>query len=367
MKLIKQTTNFLTDIIMNPSLTLRLTLLYLTVLFYLLICLFPCSVGAEESIIPILTYHNFTQETGESYKINLEEFEEQMRYLASHNYSIISLSQLLAVKNKNELPPKPVIITIDDGYKSTYTLAYPILRKYNFPATLFVYTDFIEKNQYSLTWKEIGEMANHNFEIGSHSVSHPNLLQYKEKESEADYLSRIKKEIFLSKEILEKKLERPIKFFAYPYGVYSPQIKELVLLAGYQGILNANSMNNYLDIDPTSLNRQIIYGNNHIDSFIEILNQQIISASIVFPPDGEILLDQYAKIGALLEDSNLDEYSLNMKLGGAKVKFDFFSETGEISFNPSHPLIKKSYIVNISAKDKNNQFSKKISWLITVK
>lgn len=367
MKLINQIVNSFTEIKKTFPLTLRLIPFFLKALCSLFIFLSSYLIGAGETIVPILTYHNFTREAGESYKINLEEFEEQMHYLASHNYSVISLSRLLEEKDKNKLSPKSVVITIDDGYKSTYTLAYPILRKYNFPATLFVYTEFIEKNQYSLTWNEIREMANHNFEIGSHSLSHTNLLQYKEKESETDYLSRIKKEIFLSKEILENKLGKPVKFFAYPYGVYSSEIKELVLLAGYEGILNANSMNNSLPIDPTSINRQIIYGDDNGGSFREILNQQIISTSMVFPPDGEVLYHQFTKIGAILIDSDLDENSLNMKLGGAKVKFDFFPETGEISFTPSNPLIKKSYIVNIFAKDKNNQLSKKISWLITVK
>ena len=108
-------------------------------------------VYAEEITIPILTYHNFTKDEGSSYQINIVEFEKQMDYLAVHNYSVISLSELLTGLRDGQLPPKPIVITIDDGFKSTYTLAYPILKKYNFPATLLIYTDFIEKNSSSLT------------------------------------------------------------------------------------------------------------------------------------------------------------------------------------------------------------------------
>ncbi|GAB4116226.1 MAG: hypothetical protein Kow00103_11680 [Candidatus Caldatribacteriota bacterium] len=366
MPLTKWNTKFSIEFLKQIFFVLSLKLFALIILFSFFTLICPIQIKAKETVIPILTYHNFSSETEESYKINLKKFDEQMNYLATHNYSVISLSRLLAIKDKNELPPKPVIISIDDGYKSTYTLAYPLLKKYNFPATLFLYADFIENNQYSLTWEEIKEMSNHNFEIGSHSLSHPNLLQYKKGEREEDYMARIKKEIFLSKEILENRLGKKVKFFAYPYGAYSSLVKELVLMAGYEGILNANNMNNSFPINPASLNRQIIYGNNHSDSFIEILNQQIISTSMVFPADGEILLNQFAKIGAIIIDSDLDEHSLNMKLGGAKVKFDFSPQTGEIFFTPSRPLIKKSYIVNITAKDKEDQSDKKISWLITI-
>ena len=324
---------------------------------------------AEEITIPILTYHNFTTEEGSSYKINIVEFEKQMDYLAAHNYSVISLSELLARLRTGQLPPKPIVITIDDGYKSTFTLAYPVLKKYNFPATLFLYTNFIEKNSYSLTWEEIREMTKNNIEIGSHTLSHCNLLKYKKNENYETYLARVKKEIFLSKEILESKIGKKVKFFAYPYGVYSPIIKNLVIQAGYEGILNANSMNNTLNANPFFLNRQIIFGQSSFNSFIRILNQRSFNASQIFPYDGIIESNQFIKIGAILEGDNYDAKTLSMKLGGAKVKFDFNPENREISFtpNPLKPLIKKSYIVNITALDKNSVYVRKISWLITIK
>jgi peptidoglycan/xylan/chitin deacetylase (PgdA/CDA1 family) len=327
------------------------------------------AVYAEETIIPILTYHNFTIGESNSYKINIIEFEKQMDYLAAHNYSVISLSELLAGLRTGQLPPKPVVITIDDGFKSTYTLAYPVLKKYNFPATLFIYTNFIEKNSYSLTWQEIIEMTKNNIEIGSHTLSHCNLLKYKKNENYEIYLARIKKEIFLSKEILEAKIGVKIKYFAYPYGVYDPTIKNLVIQAGYEGILNANSMNNALATDPFSLNRQIIFGQSSLNSLVQILNQRPLSASQIFPYDGIIESNQFIKIGAILKGDNYDADTLSMKLGGAKVKFDFDPKNREISFTPDSlkPLIKKSYIVNITALDKNSQHQRKTSWLITIK
>ncbi|MBC8498968.1 MAG: polysaccharide deacetylase family protein, partial [Candidatus Atribacteria bacterium] len=143
-------------------------LIVTSVIFYQSIFLITNNaVYAEEITIPILTYHNFTKDAGSSYVMNIIEFEKQMDYLAVHNYSVISLSELLAGLRAGQLPSKPIVITIDDGFKSTYTLAYPVLKKYNFPATIFLYTDFIEKNSHSLTWEEIREMARNDIEIGS--------------------------------------------------------------------------------------------------------------------------------------------------------------------------------------------------------
>lgn len=347
----------------------KLFIIFLFLIFSLNILSSPAIVWAQETVILILTYHDFTIEEGSSYDMNIVEFEKQMDYLAAHNYSVISLSELLKGLRTGQLPPKPIVITIDDGFKPTYILAYPILKKYNFPATLFIYTNFIEKNNGSLTWEEIREMTKNNIEIGSHTLSHCNLLKYKKNENYETYLARIRREIFLSKEILESKIGSKVKFFAYPYGVYSPIIKNLVIQAGYEGILNANNMNNTLTVDPFSLNRQIIFGQSSFNSFIRILNQRPLNTSKIFPYDGIIESNQLVKIGAILEGDNYNAKTLSMKLGGAKVKSNFNSENREISFTPDFlkPLIKKSYIVNITALDKNNQYQRKISWLITIK
>jgi len=354
----------------NKSLLLIVVLLFLLIhICYQNAFRTDNTVYAEETIIPILAYHNFTKDEGSSYDMNIVEFEKQMDYLAAHNYSVISLSELLKGLKTGQLPLKSIVITIDDGFKSTYTLAYPVLKKYNFPATLFLYTNFIEKNNSSLTWEEIREMTKNNIEIGSHTLSHCNLLKYKKNENYETYLARIRREIFLSKEILEGKIGRKVKFFAYPYGAYSSTIKDLAIQAGHEGIVNANSINNTLTADSFSLNRQIIFGQSSLNSFIRILNQRPLNASQIFPNDGIIESNQFVKIGAILEGDNYDAKTLSMKLGGAKVKFDFNPKNREISFTPDSlkPLIKKSYIVNITALDKNSPYARKISWLITIK
>lgn len=359
-------------IIKNKSLLLIFILslfLFTSMFYYNVYQINNNIVYAEETIISVLTYHSFTKNESTDYQINIKEFEKQLDYLVTHNYSVISLTELTEGLRNGQLPPKPVIITIDDGYKSTYTLAYPILKKYNFPATLFIYTDFIEKNISSLTWEEIREMMQNNIEIGSHTLSHCNLLRYKENEDYDKYFSRIKKEIFLSKEILESKIGEKVQFFAYPYGVYSTAVQNIVIEAGYMGILNVNGMNNSINANLGNLNRQIIFGNISLESFVKILEQRPLAISKIFPEDGTVSIDQYTKIGALLSDNNINEKTLSLKLGGAKVNFTFNPENREIAFTPQphKPLIKKSYIIYISAHDKNSNYLRQTSWVITIK
>ena len=352
------------------AIIIKIFLIFLFLATHQNMSLTSAAFSTQETIIPILTYHNFTSDESSSYKINIDKFTNQMEYLANHDFSVISMSELVAGLTSDVLPCKPVVITIDDGYKSTYTLAYPILKKYHFPATLFIYTDFIEKNSHSLTWGEIREMTENNIEIGSHTISHCNLIKLKEKETNENYLNRIRREIFLSKEILENEIGKEVQFFAYPYGIYSPQVTQLVIQADYKGIFNVNSMNSInTDFKLFSLNRQIIFGQNSLNSLIQILNQLPLNVSQIFPYDGIIESNQFVKIGAILEGDDYNTKTLNMKLGGAKVKFDFNLKNREISFTPdsSKPLIKKSYIVTITALDKNSQYLRKTSWLITIK
>ncbi|HKQ80556.1 MAG TPA: polysaccharide deacetylase family protein [Blastocatellia bacterium] len=97
---------------------------------------------AHRSQALILTYHRFSEREGEG-AISARAFAEQVKYLAAH-YTILPLSQLAVCLQKREIPPSLAAITIDDGYRDAYEIAFPILRKHCAPATVFVVTEFVE-------------------------------------------------------------------------------------------------------------------------------------------------------------------------------------------------------------------------------
>ena len=328
-------------------------------------------INISELTIPILTYHKFcTGDSTDSYCINISRFEQQMAYLKENGYQVITVSQLVECAEKNNFPHKPIVITIDDGFNSVYKLAYPVLKKFGFPATLFLYTNFIGNGSNQLSWREIREMMHQGIEVGSHTITHCNLLHRKNNEPQKDYLRRIKEEIFLSKSILERNTGSTVISFAYPYGVYSKQIKMLAKQAGYLAQLNVNNMNNTTPIDAHFLNRQVIPAGCSMKQFKVFLHEKTLRVNNVFPPDGTITDNQKIKIGAILNDPYIKPGTLHFSLSGSgSLDYIFTNELQEISFTPVAPklLQKRTWIAKIAALDKDNNYRKKVSWLFTVK
>ena len=325
----------------------------------------------DELSIPILTYHKFCLgESTDEYTINIDHFKQQMDYLKENDYRVISIAQLLECVENNVFPEKPVVITIDDGYKSVYSLAFPVLKEYGFPATLFLYTDFLANGSNQLSWSEIKEMMAMGMEIGSHTLSHANLLYQKPNESYEDYINRIKKEMALSKTILEKNTCSTVLSFAYPYGVYNEEIKMLAKQAGYKALLNVNSMNNSTPIDPYSLNRQIIPNNGSLKQFGAIVKEKTLQVNDIFPPDGTVTENQEITIGAILANHNIEPDSLYFRLSGSGILNHTYSpEQQKISFTPVAPklLQKRTWIAQITARDTETGQQRKVSWLFTVR
>ena len=353
-------------------------LIILLIVFLILIILSSNSLSTntyqftyDELSIPILTYHKFCLgESTDEYTINIDHFKQQMDYLKENDYRVITVAQLLECIENNFFPEKPIVITVDDGFKSVYTLAFPVLKEYGFPATLFLYTDFLANGSNQLSWSEIKEMATMGMEIGSHTLSHTNLLNQKPNESYLDYLNRIKKEIVLSKAILEKNTGSPVLSFAYPYGVYSQEIRLLAKQAGYKALLNVNNMNNSIPIDPYSLNRQIIPNTGSLKQFQAIVQEKTLRVNDIFPPDGTVTDNQGVTIGAILTNHSFEPTSLYLRLSGSGLlNHTYSSEQQKISFTPVSPklLQKRTWIAQITARDTETGQQRKVSWLFTVR
>ncbi|MFH1492689.1 MAG: polysaccharide deacetylase family protein [Candidatus Omnitrophota bacterium] len=153
-------------------------------------------------------------------------FDKQMQYLSKNNYKIISLSEAAnLIKQGSSIPNNLLVLNFDDGYRDFYGRAYTILKKYQFKATVFVIIDSLgEKN--NLSWEQAQDLAKDDLiDIGAHSLSHRILPLLSREEA--------RKEIFLSKLILETRLNKTIESFCYPYGVLDDSIKELVKEAGF--------------------------------------------------------------------------------------------------------------------------------------
>jgi len=218
--------------------------------------------------VPVLSYHTFALTGADKMTVTQAAFEEQMKLLKEKGYRVISLNQFADfLEFKKPIPKKSVVITIDDGWRSAYEIAFPILKKYGYPATLFVYTDLIVGNKKTLSWDLIQEMANQGLDIQGHMKSHRNLTVMEKKESFKEYFEAIDRELTLSGSIIRNKVNREVKYLAYPYGETNHLAIELIKKHGYQGAFTVTRGGNSFFVHPYRINRSMIYGTLDLNQF----------------------------------------------------------------------------------------------------
>jgi peptidoglycan/xylan/chitin deacetylase (PgdA/CDA1 family) len=210
-------------------------------------------------IVPVLSYHHFAERCDSVLCTPALMFEQHMKTLKDNGYSAIStaeLSEFLAFRKA--IPKKAVVIHLDDGYRSSYDIAYPVLKKYGFTATLFIYTSFIGASKNALTWDQLKTMKAEGFEVGSHSVNHVNLSKKLGGESENEYLARVKRELLLAKQVLDDKLNQNTQYIAFPYGEFSPVLLKLCQETGYRVGFSVRAGGNPFFSEPLTLKRNQI-------------------------------------------------------------------------------------------------------------
>jgi peptidoglycan/xylan/chitin deacetylase (PgdA/CDA1 family) len=190
----------------------------------------------SQYVLPIVMYHSVKpQVPGQSRLIvSTEAFERQMAFLKKYKYSVLALEEAAQIiKDNRPLPPRPIVITIDDGNLDNYTYAFAILKKYGLPATIFLPTDDIGKSD-KLTWEQMREMQRTGLiSFGSHTLTHPFLTEIKTEDL-------LWKEISGSKKILESGLGRQVNTFSYPSGRFNQKARDIVIKAGYTSAVATN-------------------------------------------------------------------------------------------------------------------------------
>src|SRR5437899_406861 len=173
-------------------------------------------------------------------------FEAQMKELKDRGITVISMQDLLAWKRgEKNIPPRCAVITFDDGYKSQYEVAWPILKKYGYPFTMFIYTEGVRGGHFgggeAITWEQLAEMRDAGIDIEAHSATHQDLRKPYDKVarkrlSPPEYEQWLQNEIVGCKQLLEQRLGIKVNCFAVPYGFYNEHIKEVARNAGYEAI-----------------------------------------------------------------------------------------------------------------------------------
>lgn len=225
---------------------------------------------AQEIKVPILMYHYVEDGIPNSklradLQVQTKNFKEQMDFLKSNGYETIKMEDLfMAMYYKKPLPPKPVIITFDDGYSDAYQIALPILKEKGMTGTFFIITGFFNKIDY-LSQDNVIELANQGMEIGSHTQMHSDLSIVSQDKSQ--------KEIFDSKKDLENLLGKKIYFFCFPSGKYNAETLEIVKTAGYLMAVSTKEGIVHSSNSPFETTRIRIRGEDSLDKFKESLSK----------------------------------------------------------------------------------------------
>lgn len=318
---------------------------------------------ADDKIVNVLCYHRFKvrkitdkekKKWGDAYSLKPEQFDEQMNFLKENRYNVITMKDYIDyMYGKKEIPEKTVIITIDDGYRCTYEYAYPILKKYGFKATIYLYQDFLPGGKNALTVQQIKEMRSGGFEFGCHSKSHP-VLTKKGKMNDEEYIKFLEKEILGAKKYLEGLLNSPIDTFAYPYGSYSKEVHLIIKKAGYKLAFSVVPSYNTKDTDKFSLKRTMIYNSTTLDKFKAILEKKQLKIKDIYPDDGDVINDNTPELKAtLIEDSHLNTTTIKFKMGRVVLK--------DSIYNPHTKMVSYSYSLNKSKLKNGTHVAKVIA------
>lgn len=205
--------------------------------------------------VPVLNYHQVNSSFASALTMHPLEFERQLKYLADEGYTSITLDQLYEYTvHHKELPPKPVLITFDDGYIDNYEVALPLLEKYHMKATLFMISDAIGAPRF-VTANQLLDMEQRGFHIESHTDTHRRLDTLSAEETF--------KEFTVSKEKLEKILHHPITYMAYPQGFAPQEVERIGPKSQYKMGFTVAPGNIKEGMDVFRLPRQAIFANDY--------------------------------------------------------------------------------------------------------
>jgi peptidoglycan/xylan/chitin deacetylase (PgdA/CDA1 family) len=231
--------------------------------------------------IPILMYHSIADVSTPGFQpfvVTPAQFAEQMAYLHENKYNPITVTQLVSARLRNTfvLPKRPVVITFDDGFADFFTNVLPILKLHKFTATLYISTAFIEGTSSwlqnigegerpMLTWAQVAEINASGVECGAHTHTHPKL----------DLLppSKAQVEIVTSKKILEDHLGQAVLSFAYPFGYFTPRVRQIVREEGFLSACAVRYKMSPQNDNPFSLARLIVEEGISIDAFAAMLTE----------------------------------------------------------------------------------------------
>lgn len=197
--------------------------------------------------IPILGYHRVGPSQNDHVPtVSAFAFEKQLSLLKRWRIQVLTFGEMMDCWDFGKVPRRSVVITFDDGYEETCTVAWPLLKRFGMPATVFVVPAEVG-NKGFVSWPQIKDMAKDSFTIGSHTTHHSYIPTLSD--------DRLSDEIAGSKHIIEQQLGRPVDFLCYPIGGYSQKAQAVTKAAGYRAACTTNRATSFAMEDRFAIRR----------------------------------------------------------------------------------------------------------------
>ncbi len=349
----------------------------------------PSPMKDDGSRVAVLGYHDFSATKNETEMlISTAKFRKQMELLKQMDITVISMEQFIQWKQgKATIPEKCALITIDDGWKSVYTDAYPILQEFKYPFTVFLYKNYVDGGGKALTTKMIRDMEKNGVTIGSHSVSHPFPITFKKYRDRGDkaYDKFLRVEMGESKRFLESRFKTKVKSYTYPGGYMTKEMLPLVHEFGYDVAFTIEPKKTSRLTPNDQIPRYMILGNyDRIFGFATAFQSDQPTDTTpkgdvagmlktldhpVLPQPGAVVNSRLPEISAdLSKVANLDPESLSMHVSGfAKVPATYDAETKKYSWTVNRRLRHPTCQVMVSWADaEGTQTSKPLRWTFQI-
>ncbi len=336
----------------------------------------------KNAAVMVLCYHRLEEHprAHDPLAMTPQEFEKEMQTLKDNNFTVIPMQDFLAWRRgEKEIPPKCCILTIDDGYVSGYDTAWPILKKFGYPFTMFVYINYIGAGGKSISWDQLAEMRDAGVDIECHTYYHSNLrspgtgvdkptrvLVDRDMQALGGADGFLRKEIVESKQVLEQKLGIKVSCLAYPYGNWSAKVRDLVKEAGYEAAFTVygqrlgysttyDIMGRYaVEQDNPKIFQEAVAmqgGGGGPSAQSSNLEQFAAASMITQPMQGETVSNSKPLIKAnLAAMGDVDPKTVEMRLSGyGKVPAQYDAQTKTVTYQVAQPLKDKNYSVILTA------------------
>ncbi len=334
----------------------------------------------QNAQVVVFGYHRFEKTVRRpDTEMTPEMFEAQMKELKDKNIPVIGMQDFLAWKRgEKNIPPRAAVITFDDGWKSQYEVGWPIMKKYGYPFTLFIYTEGVKGMKYgggaAMSWEMLAELRDAGVDIQAHSATHQDLRKpydkvQKKKLNPEEYEAWLQAEIAGSKQLLEQKLAIRVNCFAVPFGYINDQVRETIMKDGYEAIFTVYGQHLGYGAPNNSLGRYLMEGNKPkvFSTALEFGSSSGTAAAPVAevsttalaaqPADGATINTSLPLIKANLSSMGpIDKGSVQMRVSGlGLVPATFDEKTQTVSYQVTQKLRDKSCTVIIGVKSKEKK------------